>query len=709
MRAKGIKLVALLLIGVLTLGAVSCRKSDTDEPEVTTTALPDSTTAPTKTEEEEPMTIPEGHILINGDGSTPEIVYNQVKENALGELAIRLRETMKELSEGTPAVLFSTLAKDNEKLKILIGNTGRSESNDALASLADNTFTVKAVNGSVVIAASNILLYEDAVNYFVSQCTYQNGKLSCDGKLNYTSEPYAEYEIVSSAVKPDIIYAASLTDGAALAGRIKTAIESATGITLNVFSDDKAKSGAEILIGDTNRDISAESAATYVNYRMEYDASLQSLTLTGDISAGVARLEEVVKTAGKTGSLSIVESVLGMHAPDGYGFIPEFKEASPRQVTLSEMNSYYVLFTSQTQKTYLQYAASLDDYGFKKYDTKEVNGNIFSTYTDGYNILHVNYVAYLGNVVISADTIENSSLPRLESDMGEAVTTPQLTQINGACAFIIRLSDGRFIVYDGGLNYEKNYKTIYEQLVSQNVLDVKPIVAAWIFSHPHSDHYGGFLGFTENYASNVTLEQVVFNLPTIETYGQNTEASGTTETITSIIKSFKSALLKYPSAETMIAHAGMEAWYGDALVDILYTHEELAPSTMLVTNSMSVVFTVTIGGQKITFLGDAHNDMSLVMYRMYAKTLKCDIVQVAHHGYNGGNSLMYTAMAADTALWTSPYETVINPSFTLWNNPANNFDVNSVKENLMMADNSVMILPLPHAVGSKPQYARTFS
>ena len=44
-----------------------------------------------------------------------------------------------------------------------------------------------------------------------------------------------------------------------------------------------------------------------------------------------------------------------------------------------------------------------------------------------------------------------------------------------------------------------------------------------------------------------------------------------------------------------------------------------------------------------------------------------------------------------------------------WNSPRNHFDVKSVRENLLMEDESVMILPLPHKVGSAPDYVRQFS
>ena len=143
------------------------------------------------------------------------------------------------------------------------------------------------------------------------------------------------------------------------------------------------------------------------------------------------------------------------------------------------------------------------------------------------------------------------------------------------------------------------------------------------------------------------------------------------------------------------------------MVDMLYTHEDLAPAVMSVTNSSSLIYTVTLGGQRIVFLNDAHDDASTIVYRMYGNTLKSDIVQVAHHGYNGGNTQMYLKIAADTALWTNPYATVMKEG--LWNSPRNHFDVKSVRENLLMEDESVMILPLPHKVGSAPEYARSFS
>ena len=234
------------------------------------------------------------------------------------------------------------------------------------------------------------------------------------------------------------------------------------------------------------------------------------------------------------------------------------------------------------------------------------------------------------------------------------------------------------------------------------------MIAAWILSHAHVDHYGGFIGFAEHYGTKVTVEAVVLNIPSYETYSKNVEAANVTPDMTEMITRAKQAIsVTYSDAALIIPHAGQLMWFGDAMVDMLYTHEDLAPAVMTVTNSSSLIYTVTLGGQRIVFLNDAHDDASTIVYRMYGNTLKSDIVQVAHHGYNGGNTQMYLKIAADTALWTNPYATVMKEG--LWNSPRNHFDVKSVRENLLMEDESVMILPLPHKVGSAPEYARSFS
>ena len=50
---------------------------------------------------------------------------------------------------------------------------------------------------------------------------------------------------------------------------------------------------------------------------------------------------------------------------------------------------------------------------------------------------------------------------------------------------------------------------------------------------------------------------------------------------------------------------------------------------------------MTIEGQRILWLGDIGTAGSRSLLRLPEEKLRCDIVQVAHHGYNGASLELY--------------------------------------------------------------------
>ena len=92
---------------------------------------------------------------------------------------------------------------------------------------------------------------------------------------------------------------------------------------------------------------------------------------------------------------------------------------------------------------------------------------------------------------------------------------PQITQVHledFGLSYVIRLSDGRFIIFDGGWNFEPDRNRLFECLKAGSP-DEKPVIAAWILTHPHGDHYLCFLGFMEQYGDQVVIEKFLFNFP----------------------------------------------------------------------------------------------------------------------------------------------------------------------------------------------------
>ena len=57
-------------------------------------------------------------------------------------------------------------------------------------------------------------------------------------------------------------------------------------------------------------------------------------------------------------------------------------------------------------------------------------------------------------------------------------------------------------------------------------------------------------------------------------------------------------------------------------------------------------------------LGDQYYDGCDILNAIYGDDLKSDIVQIAHHGYNGGSKAMYDSIGASIAIWTNTWNIV---------------------------------------------------
>ena len=197
-------------------------------------------------------------------------------------------------------------------------------------------------------------------------------------------------------------------------------------------------------------------------------------------------------------------------------------------------------------------------------------------------------------------------------------------------SYVIRLEDGSFIVVDGGHDTEENTDKMFSVLTKQ--AEGKPIViAAWIFTHAHSDHTGIFEVFTNKYGAQVTVESFIYNFPTDEA----AKVSGSVPDATSIYHT----MLNYPGAKKIVAHAGQVHKIRNATVNIFYAYDMMMPYKMVDYNATSVVFNVELEGSTILFLGDAGGETSAVngtlshLKEIYtAETLGANIVQVSHHG-----------------------------------------------------------------------------
>ena len=268
------------------------------------------------------------------------------------------------------------------------------------------------------------------------------------------------------------------------------------------------------------------------------------------------------------------------------------------------------------------------DRGFEIY-SDSVKGKVYATtFVDGEDFYHV-YWSYSTRQLRIAEAFGSSDcLPSRGSVVpkGKIPTITQLssTYLNGM-GYIITLSDGSFIIVDGG--YSDEHDKVYNKLVELNGGSKDGIIIrAWLITHAHNDHYECFVSFAKKYASAVTLEYFMYCPETPATRRSGWGGIFTWGEIYDYINLFS-------GTKTLIVHTGMEFKFGDVYMEILY-----APDDMIIDfipdnqNEYSIVSRFYTKTKSALLLGDAGNDVATRFEYNYGTYLKSDICQAAHHG-----------------------------------------------------------------------------
>ena len=367
----------------------------------------------------------------------------------------------------------------------------------------------------------------------------------------------------------------------------------------------------------------------------------------GDFAGNDTALEALNHIA----SLKDYESKIEIDGVVGYGH----KSAT---FTKSVSSGDTVVFQiSSTDLSELKaYLYSLNEAGYEKVSENAINGNLFYTYKKDKLLMNIAYTSSSSKVTISTET--EATLPtNITKPTFEKVTDPSITQIKleasvaEGMSYVIQLSDGTFFIIDGGWcdNNEKEADKLYQTLVALAGEGNDIVIAGWIFTHCHGDHIGTFNLFVEKYYNNVTIEQLLYNFPTDEDI-RNSGSSYMLDSSKQRYTYFKNVISTYlQGTEIVKLHSGYKFYYADAEIEILQTLEDLYPSTVANYdfNSSSTIFTVTIAGQKMLFLGDVSDVGASRLNSVYGESLKADFLQVAHHGLNNDGTIKTLYLYAD--------------------------------------------------------------
>ena len=396
------------------------------------------------------------------------------------------------------------------------------------------------------------------------------------------------------------------------------------------------------------------------------------------------------------------------------------------------LNTDELIFEDATVDSYNAYLQKLIDAGYKKHTDHSIKANTFTTlYNDSYTIT-AGYYDYNKNVRIMIQPFAPQSLLATEAEnVTETVTTGQITMIgleytkssggyaSNGLSILIRLTDGRFIVVDGGFSgSQTDADMLLAQMKAQSAEYVAKTggikVAAWIITHSHGDHNGMINSKSSTFKNaGVTVERFIVNflsekelVKSRAAYSGNwsdTEGGGWSSTLTSASNL---------GAEVVTARVGQVFYLANAKLEVLYTIDSYAPKAANALNTTSLIikmtFTDPVTKKETVYMstGDATGPGFLICFNMYGDYLKSDIVQVAHHGYTtwgteNGTISAYKLMAPPTLLWPQgekAYPNYKDKSYNavLWNASNPNY-----QETLVAGwEGSITIFPLPYTVGS---------
>ena len=371
-------------------------------------------------------------------------------------------------------------------------------------------------------------------------------------------------------------------------------------------------------------------------------------SLSGGKGAAEALVEEIDTDKAIKNAWLPLDFSLKYKALPEIDLLPAYEEDAT--VIDSGLNTELLIANWVSANAFEDYCASIEAAGFRKDFDREEGDNRFAAFLAENHYVYVYRTGYNEQMRRVIAPIEQYARPdytepeRDEYDMPYIASIPQPSSGEG---YILRLPDGRFIIFDGGYkDDDRVYKTLRE-LESKEI-----VIAAWFISHPHGDHYPAFIDFIKkhSYDKTITIQSVMHNFTHYDRY--YIDGSAGKDTSGDSIKEIYAAMETYvPDVPLIKVHTGQVMTFGSATVEVIYTIEDLMPKTIPNINDSSLVIRVTMADRSIMLLADTCYDSGPIMHKMWGDHLKSDMVQVAHHGMWPSVAEIYEDIKAEIVLF----------------------------------------------------------
>ena len=209
--------------------------------------------------------------------------------------------------------------------------------------------------------------------------------------------------------------------------------------------------------------------------------------------------------------------------------------------------------------------------------------------------------------------------------------------------YLIKTPSGKTVVIDGGRLEGKDAMHLYSLLKGEG-----SCVDLWLMTHAHEDHFGALSWLMGNLCEfDIEIKDLRFNFPPLE-WTKTVEDGTTFKPLSEFLSRLDSKGIAHKDFKT-----GDVLECGGLFVEVVFDGSGYEKRDNI--NDTSAIFRVKFPKNDVLFLGDLGWDAGDDLLRTIPhEKLRCDIVQMAHHGQNGVRRSFYEVVRPKIALYTAP-------------------------------------------------------
>ncbi len=239
---------------------------------------------------------------------------------------------------------------------------------------------------------------------------------------------------------------------------------------------------------------------------------------------------------------------------------------------------------------------------------------------------------------------------------------PQTALRGPSMGYVFKTGTGKLICIDGGIKPETGAFIDYlsnTAVEGVSFIDGKIVIEGWFITHNHTDHIGVLNHIMKELKGKIVIKRVYYNFAPIS-HCEKDVGFGSSENDILFTQEFYDLINENDVPQTIL-NVGDVYEFDGLKLKVLFTYDLDIEKNII--NNSSVVIKAETGKKSVLFLGDLGAEAGdKLLNSEYKNELKCDIVQMAHHGQGGVKEDFYRFTGAKIALWPTPFWLYATPT-----------------------------------------------